>query len=53
MKIPITTGNYIIELNGNTPDGDFALLRLKQELILANIDRKFWQDRNWDSLKKI
>ncbi|CAG8852710.1 26337_t:CDS:1, partial [Gigaspora margarita] len=40
-------------LNSNSPDGDFALLRLKQGIILANIDRKFWQDGNWDSLKKI
>ncbi|CAG8813432.1 21174_t:CDS:2, partial [Gigaspora margarita] len=53
MEILITTGNYIIELNSNSSDNDFALLRLKQGLILANIDRKFWQDRNWDSLKKI
>ncbi|CAG8853197.1 35892_t:CDS:2, partial [Gigaspora margarita] len=37
----------------NSPDGDFALLRLKQGIILVNIDRKFWQDGNWDSLKKI
>ncbi|CAG8831812.1 12298_t:CDS:2, partial [Gigaspora margarita] len=40
-------------LNSNSSDGDFALLRLKQGIILANIDRKFWQDGNWDSLKKI
>ncbi|CAG8849340.1 42190_t:CDS:2, partial [Gigaspora margarita] len=25
----------------NSPDGDFALLRLKQGIILASIDRKF------------
>ncbi|CAG8855322.1 33887_t:CDS:2, partial [Gigaspora margarita] len=37
----------------DSPDSDFALLRLKQGIILANIDRKFCQDRNWDSLKKI
>ncbi|CAG8818268.1 29096_t:CDS:2, partial [Gigaspora margarita] len=30
----------------NSPDGDFALLKLKQGIILANIDRKFWQDGN-------
>ncbi|CAG8753764.1 25236_t:CDS:2 [Gigaspora margarita] len=33
-------------LNSNSPDSDFALLRLKQGIILANIDRKFWQDGN-------
>ncbi|CAG8829452.1 21737_t:CDS:2, partial [Gigaspora margarita] len=27
-------------LNSNSPDSDFALLRLKQEIILANIDTK-------------
>ncbi|CAG8855489.1 16177_t:CDS:2, partial [Gigaspora margarita] len=28
------------------PDSDFALLRLKQGIILVNIDREFWQNGN-------
>ncbi|CAG8666651.1 43295_t:CDS:10, partial [Gigaspora margarita] len=31
----------LVRLNSNSSDGDFALLRLKQEIILANIDKKF------------